>query len=326
MEPEFANWSGSLRFIPTTHAEPADAEQLAELICGAARRPGSSIRPVGAGHSSTPLVRTDDTLVSLGKLTGLIEHDADAACATFGAGTPVGEIGPALDEAGLALENYGDVDLQALAGAVGTSTHGSGHELGSFSSMMLGARMITADGKTHDVDGGELLRAVRVSLGVLGVFTELRMRVVPAFRLHRREWCVHIEDCLERLDELIARNRNFDCYWHPRRDEAQLRTMNIPGTDPDDLFAELPAREGVRHDYEDRSYRVIPNSRGMKFEEMEYMLPSEAFVDCFREVRERIKQRHRQYVGWRVLCHPNRSGRTPSRSRPDRYATCGSTT
>jgi len=35
---------------------------------------------------------------------------------------------------------------------------------------------------------------------------------------------------------------------------------------------------------------------------MEYMLPFEAFRDCFQEIRQRIKERHRQYVGWRVLC------------------------
>ncbi len=32
------------------------------------------------------------------------------------------------------------------------------------------------------------------------------------------------------------------------------------------------------------------------------MLPIEAFRDCFLEIRQRIKERHRQYVGWRVLC------------------------
>ncbi len=35
---------------------------------------------------------------------------------------------------------------------------------------------------------------------------------------------------------------------------------------------------------------------------MEYMLPLEAFRDCFQAIRQRIKERHRQYVGWRVLC------------------------
>lgn len=76
----------------------------------------------------------------------------------------------------------------------------------------------------------------------------------------------------------------------------------MPGEDPGDLFEVLPPREGVRKDQEDWSFEIIPQSRGLKFEEMEYMLPIDAFRDCFQEVRARIKERHRQYVGWRVLC------------------------
>lgn len=58
----------------------------------------------------------------------------------------------------------------------------------------------------------DFLRAARVSLGTLGIFTALRLRLVPAFRLHRREWCTQIDDCMVHLEELIERNRNFDFY------------------------------------------------------------------------------------------------------------------
>ncbi|MDQ2706240.1 MAG: hypothetical protein M3Z25_00715 [Actinomycetota bacterium] len=147
--------------------------------------------------------------------------------------------------------------------------------------MVAGARVLTAAGELLDIDAGDpdLLNAARVSLGALGVFTELRMHVAPTYRLHRKEWCVHIEDCLSHLDALVEQNRNFDFYWHPRRDEAQLRTMNVPGEDPEELHAELAPREGVLKEHEDWSHAVIPESRGLKFEEMEYMLPTAAFPD-----------------------------------------------
>ncbi len=110
-------------------------------------------------------------------------------------------------------------------------------------------------------------------MGTLGFFTELTLRLAPAFKLHRRKWCVHVEDCLANLDRLIEENRNFDFYWHPRRDEAQLRTLNPPGQDPEDLFRELPLPEGVRKDYEGWSFEVIPQPRGIKFDEMEQTRP-----------------------------------------------------
>lgn len=68
--------------------------------------------------------------------------------------------------------------------------------------------MISAPGDIVEIgeDDLDLLRAARVSLGTLGFFTELTMRLVPAFRLHRREWCVHVDDCLANLDRLINEN------------------------------------------------------------------------------------------------------------------------
>ncbi|MCL7456369.1 D-arabinono-1,4-lactone oxidase [Micromonospora echinofusca] len=45
------------------------------------------------------------------------------------------------------------------------------------------------------------------------------------------------------------------------------------------------------------THRTIPRHRELRFEEIEYMLPSEAFPACFAEVR----QRHRRVAAWRVL-------------------------
>lgn len=80
-----------------------------------------------------PLVQTEDVLVSLEKITGLVLHDTEGQEATLKAGTVLHDAGRALHEVGLALQNYGDVDFQALGG-VGTGTHGTGIKLGSFSS------------------------------------------------------------------------------------------------------------------------------------------------------------------------------------------------
>ncbi|HZD44138.1 MAG TPA: D-arabinono-1,4-lactone oxidase, partial [Methanomicrobiales archaeon] len=46
---------------------------------------------------------------------------------------------------------------------------------------------------------------------------------------------------------------------------------------------------------------VIPKKRALKFDEMEYEMPAEVGPECFLEVRKRIKEKHRKYVGWRVL-------------------------
>ncbi|HOF88601.1 MAG TPA: D-arabinono-1,4-lactone oxidase, partial [Armatimonadota bacterium] len=225
--------------------------------------------------------------------------DPATRTATIRAGMQVRAAARALRERGLGVPNLGDVDVQLLAGAIATGTHGTGRTLRNLSDMLIGGRMVTADGEVRAFDqehDHDLLRAARVSLGTLGIFTEMTLQLSAAYRLRRQEWCTHIDACLEHLDALIARNRNFDFYWYPRSDAAKLRTWNPPEDALDDLlYASLV------HDTIGWSDEVLPKERPLRFEEMEYALPAEAGVDCFQAVRARVKARHRQYVGWRVL-------------------------
>jgi FAD/FMN-containing dehydrogenase len=140
------------------------------------------------------------------------------------------------------------------------------------------------------------VQAARVSLGAVGIMTAMRLRLQPAYQLRKREWCSHIDDCLENFEELAARHRHIDFYWYPRRDEAKIRIMDLAEDEPDMLsFARLVAEEVGW------SNEIIANVRELRFEEMEYALPAAAGPACFAEVRGRVKERHRQRVAWRVL-------------------------
>ncbi|HWQ16177.1 MAG TPA: D-arabinono-1,4-lactone oxidase [Roseiflexaceae bacterium] len=299
MTREWSNWSGSLRFTPARVAAPASEEELAELVRRAASE-GRTLRAVGAGHSSSPLVETGDTLVSLERLSGVIAHDRAACEAVVWAGTRLRDLGRQLFDLGLGLENYGDVATQHVAGAMSTGTHGSGRRLRNLETHIVGVRAVTARGEIvewRQEREEEMVRAARVALGALGIFTRLRLRLLPAYRLRRRDFCAQIEDCLAHLEELAERNRNFDFYWYPRSDEAKIRTLNPPEAPPPELpYARLVTEE------EGWGHEIIARERQLRFDEMEYMLPAEAGPACFRAVRERVKARWRRTVGWRVLC------------------------
>lgn len=300
MGQEFSNWSGSMRFTPGRRAAPKNEEELAALVRRAAEEK-TSVRPVGAGHSSQPLVATDGILVSLEHFKGLDSPDTKAREAGIRAGMMLKEAGKTLLDADLAMENLGDVDYQALVGAVGTGTHGTGKRLKILSAHLVGVRLVTGTGEilqlSFDQDP-DFIRAAKVSLGVLGIFTSVRLRLLPAYRLHRRECCTHIDDCTANLESLVEENRNFDFYWYPRSDLARIRTMNPPGEGMDDISFARCLREKERQGW---SSEVIPRERHLKFDEMEYSLPAEAGPACFQEVRKRVKEKHRKYVCWRVL-------------------------
>jgi FAD/FMN-containing dehydrogenase len=244
-------------------------------------------------------VRTDGLLLDLRDLAGVLHHDVEARRVTVGAGTRLGDLGAELYDLGLAMENLGDVDLQTIAGAVSTGTHGSGVRFGNLSTQVAGVRLVTGTGEVVEVSperSAELLPAVRLSLGALGIVTAVTLRLLPAYDLRRQEWCSHIDWTLEHLDELQQLNEHMDFYWYPRSDQTQIRILNRPDRPT------APRLQGtLRREEVEPSHRALVRQRHLRFDEMEYMLPAEAFRDCFAEVRRRIKTRHRQEVAWRVL-------------------------
>ncbi|HEY5756862.1 MAG TPA: FAD-binding protein, partial [Steroidobacter sp.] len=295
---EFVNWSGSVRFTPRSQVWPAHDEAVCVYVRDAAAR-SRKIRVAGSGHSSSPLVETPDILMSMRDHRGLIDYDIASSRATVGAGTVLHDMGLILHDVGLSMQNLGDVDTQTIAGVISTGTHGSGRTLQNISATLVGVRGVTGAGEIVDWSverEPELIDAARVSMGLLGIFTAVRLQLAPKYRLRRREYCARTDDCLTNLDELADAHRNFDFYWYPRRDEVKLRTLNPPEAS----ILPLPYARCIQEE-QGYSHEIIARERELKFEELEYFMPAEAGPACFAEVRRRILERHRKHVGWRVL-------------------------
>ena len=299
---EWTNWSGSVSFHPEKILTPGAEAELQSIVRECAED-GRTVRVVGSGHSWTPVVETEDVLVSLERMTGVVAHDPDAREATILGGTTLEEAGTELHDRNLAFPNLGDVSMQTVAGAFGTGTHGTGPTFENLSGSLIGGRMVTGTGEIrefHVEDDPDLLRAARVSLGTLGIFTELRLDLQPTYKLQRREYCTSWRECREHIPTLIEENRNFDCYWYPRSDEVKLRLLNAPGggTDHADLAYATQVEDGTGWWQE-----IIPehDDIGREFDEMEYAVAIEDGIECFETVRDRVRERWRADVGWRML-------------------------
>lgn len=299
MENEWINWSGSIKFKPAVIEKPENEEEVKTLILKSLSE-GKDIKILGAGHSSVPLVSTDHILISQENLKGLIDYDKDKNQVKLYPGTTIEEAGEILTKLRLGMHNTGDVDFQRLGGAFGTGTHGSGKKLQNLSAMMIGCRLVDGRGKLREYTlerDPEMIKALRVSLGSLGFFTEVTIQTEPANKYYRSELCTHVETCLDHLDDLINNNRMFDFYWYPRNDLAKIRICNPI---EEEVIHNLDYATKVKHN-EGWLSEVLPKKRTLKYEEMEYAIPFEAGPECFNEIRKRIKEKHRQYVGWRVF-------------------------
>jgi FAD/FMN-containing dehydrogenase len=211
------------------------------------------------------------------------------------AGTKLSALGRELFALGLALENLGDVDVQALGGALATGTHGTGRTLPNLSARVSGLRLLLADGSLRVLraeDDAETLAAARVSLGALGVVSAVRIDCMPAYRLHERTSRMPIETCLASLAERVAASRHFEFFWYPARDFAETKTLEPTELPPDAVAGRKYERIGWSHE-------ILPSVRELRFVEMEYAVPAEHGPDCFRAVRERMQQKHPDVV-WPV--------------------------
>ena len=322
----WSNWSGGFTAKPREIMAPKDEVELAAAI----RRAPGPVRVPGTGRSCTPLNVTDGTMIDLAAFTGVRGIDPDRQVATIGAATPIWDIGPALYSLGFGFKNQGDVDRQTLGGVVSTGTHGTGPTLGSFSAEVGGFRLMLASGEVIDctpIENDTIYEAGRLSLGLLGVLTEISMHVRPVYKLVEKNFLMSSREVLQKLDTLVRSNRHFEFFWFPYAENVVCKSLNEtnePAPAPssseemfkrgekrnsnlqifgaiNEMLPYAPWLLGSAHRLFSRlmpgpgrarwSHELFPSPRSIRFNEMEYAIPYERAKDCLCEVVELIRKR-----------------------------------
>ena len=314
------NWAGDEACHPATIEHPASAT---EVVLGLERAVagGRGVRVAGRGHSFTPAALTGGSLLLLDRMTGLVDADGASGLARVRAGTSIRALNAALPAYGLALENLGDVDVQTLAGAVATATHGTGAALRNLSAQVVALELVTAAGQVIELDAvtdADAWLAARVAIGALGVMTELTLRCVPAFTLRGVDGSAPLEDVLATLDERAAAHRHFELFVFPHSAVALTRTNDVVDEPPrprtrrrawtEDVLLtnhafhaacvagrsfpraipalnRLVSRAAGSRVRVDRSDRIFATPRLVRFTEMEYALPRPTAAAAVRAVK-----------------------------------------
>ena len=293
----WANWASNVRATPRIVVTPGFIGELRAAVVEAARR-GETVRVAGAGHSFAPLCATSGTLLDLSRLTGVERVDATTGEATIWAGTRVAELGEPLLAQRRALANQGDIDRQAIAGAVSTGTHGTGRKHGSFAAAVRAVELMRPDGTLVTIDTTELerLRAASLSLGLLGVLTRVTLATVPAYKLREQTQVFPFDDCLDGFLAEETSRRNAEFWWLPAHDRCVLKTFMETEENPFRVEAPeaLPGtiERYLKPDTVDWSWRIYPSTRTFPFVEMEYTLPLDEGPAAMREVRRIMQTRH----------------------------------
>lgn len=322
----WSNWSGWVKSWPQAIIRPANEDELSRAMRDAV----GPVRVAGSGHSFTPLVESQGTIFDLAQMSGVIDHDIEAGTARIKAGTTIRDLGPLLFDRGMGLANQGDIDRQTIAGAVGTGTHGTGIDLGSISSAVHGFRLVKSDGEVVSAsatENADLFNAGRVSMGSLGIMSEITMKALPVYALEETGGRMQLDEALAQVETLREAHRHFEFFWFPFADdvivkflsetdkEARPRRRKDDGVESKDdktfrtlceVSRYLPflrgplqkymtsssSRYSLSTDAQGRvrwSHDAFPSDRNNRFNEMEYAVPAEVGPDCLREVAAHMK-------------------------------------
>ena len=326
------NWARTERVRPTTVEYPSTIEAVRRSVRSAAAR-GRLIKAVGTGHSFTGIAVAPGTLLEMTELSGLVSVDRDRQRARRLAGTRLHRIPALLAPYGLAMANLGDIDRQSISGAISTGTHGTGSRFGGIATQVVAATLVTADGELLTVsedENADLLPAVALGLGALGILVDVTIQCVPAFVLEAVERPEPLDSV---VDDVVSRADavdHFEFYWFPHTDTALTKTnTRLPAGSPtkplsaasrlvDDVLVgnvvhqsvcsagraapglvpginRLSAKVWGDRTFSDASHRVFATSRGVRFREMEYAVPLDRLASAFRGV-QRVIDEH----GWRI--------------------------
>jgi FAD-linked oxidoreductase len=326
------NWGRSASAQPAHVARPRSVDEVVAVVRAAAER-GLAVKAVGASHSFTDIAATRGVLVDLTNLRGLISVDDARGRVRLAAGTHLWELPELLQPHGLALANMGDIDRQTIAGATSTGTHGTGLQFPGLAAQLTAVTLVTGSGEVLVVDEThrpELLPAVRLALGALGIVVEVEVQCVPTFLLTALEHPAPFDEVLDAWPASIAAADHFEFYWWPHTDVAMAKTnTRMPGDTPHKpagRFANwveerllqneaLRASQGLGRlvkpivpslnrlstkAYGDRevtapSYEIFTSPRHVRFRESEYALPLEAMPQALRDLRGLIERK-----GWRI--------------------------
>lgn len=301
---QWTNWGGNQVCTPALTVQPQSEQEVIDAVRYAISE-GLTVRVAGTGHSFTPIVQTGGMMLDLSSMQQVTGIDTDLQRVRALGGTAISEFGEPLWNAGLSLSNQGDIDVQAIAGAVSTATHGSGIELGSFSSSVRWLKLVTGLGEVIEIDETDLrrLRAARVSVGTLGVILEVELQATTAHHLREQVTYETTDELLGNWETNPAESRHFSFLWCQAPESAGLYELPTP---PDlDMVGraytkrywatalnekdDIDTTEGQR---QDRAYRIYPGGFGLPFHELEYYVGVGRAKDAWVALKDLIQNEH----------------------------------
>ncbi|PEI48009.1 D-arabinono-1,4-lactone oxidase [Bacillus pseudomycoides] len=320
---KWRNWAGNVEGNPQYTMYPKNIQDVIEVV-KFAKEQGKRIRVVGSGHSFTPLVQTEEILISLDEIQGIVDVDSQSFIVEVWGGTKLYNLGKLLEDKGYAQENLGDIDSQSIAGAISTGTHGTGIQFGSLATQVVEVTAVLASGEIivcSEKENPEFWKAFQLSLGMLGIIVKVKLKVIPAYSLIYESRKESFSTVINKLEK-YKQHRHFEFFVFPYSDDVQVKITNETAEKGIDLkwhkiktelleniafsllskgckwipsiskgVSRLSAKAVPSTKTIGPSYQIFATSRNVRFYEMEYSVPAQYMKDVVGEIYNLIEKK-----------------------------------
>tara|TARA_B110000967_G_scaffold137157_1_gene140060 strand:+ start:42752 stop:44056 length:1305 start_codon:yes stop_codon:yes gene_type:complete len=195
-----------------------DEKELQEIVAQS-----DKVRFFGSKQSSSDIGAGVGTLIDMRSYDKLVSIDDAKRSITVESGMLLADLIATVESKGWCIPCLPDINTVTLGGALATGTHGtSGSLLATYVSEF---RVVLADGSIKVVkEGDALMEALRVSIGVLGVFSTITFQCEPLYTLHLKEGPQKDATWMYQLKEKVEKYAFYRVLWLPHTGKGYVIT------------------------------------------------------------------------------------------------------
>lgn len=212
------SWNENLVYTYTNLYKVTSESELQNAVLE-----NEKIRFFGSKQSSADIAAGSDALIDMTTYNEIIGFNDAEKTVTVQSGVLLGDLLEAIENKGWCIPCLPDINTITIGGALATGTHGTSGKL--LSEYMIQCRLVLADGTVKVInDEDELMNAVRVSLGVLGVMSTITFKCEPIYTLHVKERPESDDEWLPTIKQRLKEHDFLRILWLPHTSKGYVIT------------------------------------------------------------------------------------------------------
>jgi len=316
---QWISWNKNISHPYNELHRPSSTDELAEIV----QKSEQHVRVIGTGRSSADIVAGSETLISLENYTEILSIDTEKQQVTVQTGITLEALINDLAKHQLCIPCLPDIDDITLGGALATGTHGTGIDGHPISGYMTGCSLVKADGTILEInEDSEILEAVRVSLGALGIIATVTLQCEPLYTMTIKEGSLKDAYWMNNFLQMIKNNDFLRILWIPHTNHGYVIKGNRCGEDEEVPTIDGPWHHKYRRTMSKLLYRfadyyppfiatankilyrlffsskqqksgtlydaTVTKSRGSTLELAEWTIRADKFIETFTELRQEL--------------------------------------